>query len=83
MDLRERELILLFFFVVLAVVSRFAVVARRDRNLRKLATALRVVVILARRNVTQNSLLVLHDSPPARSLNIFEQINTAGINLLT
>ena len=54
--------------VVFAVVSRFAVVTRRNGDLRKLAAILGIVVILASANVTQDSLLIVHNSPPADSV---------------
>ena len=62
--------------VVSAVVSRFAVLAGRDRYLRQLATALNAVVILAGAHVAHYGLLILHFAPPATSLHNFAGENT-------
>ena len=74
--LRARALELWLLLVVTAVMSRFAVFAGCNGNLRKLATTLSVVVILARINVAHNSLLIFHNSPPAKSVGILPLNNT-------
>ena len=67
----------IFKLIVFAVVSCFTVFTGCYGNLRKLATALRVVVILASANVAQNSLLIFHDLPPIFIVNKYPTKNTS------
>lgn len=67
--------------VIFAVVSSLAVVARGNCDLRQLAAALSVVVILADIHIAQYCLLIFHDTPPTLKCIQFLPNDTLLTNL--